>query len=207
MTPSANPPSLNQGPVPPAPTDSSLLRRLREGSQIAATQLYLRYAHRLYSLARSKCPPDLARRVDAEDIVQSVFSSFFRGVRKGYYNVPPGEELWKLLLVMALNKIRAQGNFHRAAKRDIRLTASADGLESQAQQGQEAGDIGLTFLQMVVVETLEQWSPEHRQMIALRIDGHEVAEIAEQMRRSKRTVERVLQEFRRQLAEVLDEVD
>jgi len=44
-------------------------------------------------------------------------------------------------------------------------------------------------------------------MIALRIDGHEVAEIAEQMRRSKRTVERVLQEFRRQLAEVLDEVD
>jgi len=207
MTPSANSPSLNQGPLPAAPTDSSLLRRLREGSEHAAKQLYLRYAHRLYSLARAKCPRDLARRVDADDIVQSVFSSFFRGVRKGYYNVPPGEELWKLLLVIALNKIRAQGNFHRAAKRDLRLTASAEGLEGQAQQRQEGGDIGLTFLQMVVVEALEQWSPEHRQMIALRIDGHEVAEIAEQTRRSKRTVERVLQEFRRQLAEVLDEVD
>ena len=39
-----------------------------------------RYARRLEALARSKTSPDLARRVDDEDIVQSVFGSFFRGV-------------------------------------------------------------------------------------------------------------------------------
>ena len=43
-------------------------------------------------------------------------------------------------------------------------------------------------------------------MIELRIEGHEVAEIAEAVRRSKRSVERVLQDFRRRLdAQIHDE--
>src|SRR5437762_486755 len=105
---------------PGEPTDSSLLRRLREGNQDAATKLYLRYAERLRLLARAECSPDLARRIDADDIVQSVFASFFQGVNRGLYEVPAGEELWKLFLVIALNKIRAKGVFHRAAKRDVR---------------------------------------------------------------------------------------
>ncbi len=50
--------------------------------------------------------PDLAGRVDADDIVQSVFRTFFRRVAKGDYEVPDGEELWKLFLVIALNKVR-----------------------------------------------------------------------------------------------------
>ena len=98
-------------------SDRSLVRRLRTGSQDAATQLYLRYAKRLHGLTRAKCSPDLASRVDSEDIVQSVFRTFFRRVQKGEYDVPDGEELWKLFLVIGLNKIQSVGTFHRAAKR------------------------------------------------------------------------------------------
>src|SRR3954464_2443879 len=102
---------------PPSPsaqdvTDASLLRRLRLGSEDAATQLYLRYAHRLHALARARTSSDLARQVDAEEIVQSVFGSFFRGVSRGYYDVPAGEELWKLFLIIALNKIRSKGTYY-----------------------------------------------------------------------------------------------
>ncbi len=201
MNPSVNSPVPAAAP-PDARTDRSLLRMLRDGSQGAATQLYLRYAQRLHSLALARCPRDLAPRVDAEDIVQSVFSSFFRRARRGYYDVPPGEELWKLLLVIALNKIRAHGNHHRAAKRNVGLTAGQEWLKACAEPG-DWGDPGLTFLRMVVDEALAAWPPEHRRMILLRIDGHEVAEIAAQTRRSKRTVERVLQEFRQQLAQIL----
>src|SRR5690348_9921682 len=122
-------PAARHGPVLDEATDRSLLRRFKAGSDEAATQLYLRYARRLYQLARAQCPADLAQRVDAEDIVQSVFSSFFRRARQGYYEVPDGEELWKLLLVIALNKIRSQGNFHRAARRDVRATCPGDGLD------------------------------------------------------------------------------
>src|SRR5262245_47500437 len=108
------------------PSDHSLLCRFRLGSQDAATQLYLRYARRLRKLAAAECSGDLTRRVDVEDIVQSVFGSFFRRARQGLYDVPPGKELWRLLLVIALNKIRAKGAFHRAAKRDVRRTTGGE---------------------------------------------------------------------------------
>src|SRR4051812_12456318 len=105
-------------------TDHSLLRRYRDGSQDAATQLYRRYAQRLRELTQAQCSPDLARRVEVEDIVQSVFGSFFRRAGQGLYDVPAGEELWKLFLVIGLNKIRAKGAFHKAAKRDSRKTVT-----------------------------------------------------------------------------------
>src|SRR3954463_15800086 len=80
-------------------SDRSLLQRFQDGNQDAATLLYLRYAKRLRALAKAQCSRDLARRVEVEDIVQSVFRSFFRGASRGYYDVPAGEELWKLFLV------------------------------------------------------------------------------------------------------------
>jgi RNA polymerase sigma-70 factor (ECF subfamily) len=181
-----------------------LLRRLRGGSQDAATQLYLRYANRLHALAKAKCSSDLARRVEAEDIVQSVFGSFFRGASRGYYDVPAGEELWKLFLVIALNKIRAKGAYHRAAKRDVRLTAGSEGLEQAAELPAGADEAAYAVLQMTVDEALERLPAQHKQMLVLRVEGHEVAEIAQLTGRSKRTVERVLQESRKKLAGLLD---
>src|SRR5262245_55855145 len=90
---------------PALSSDRSLLKRFRAGDADAATQLYLRYAERLRTLARTRVGRDLAPRIDAEDIVQSVFRTFFRRAALGQYHVPDGEELWKLFLVIGLNKI------------------------------------------------------------------------------------------------------
>jgi RNA polymerase sigma-70 factor (ECF subfamily) len=175
-------------------SDQSLLRRFRRGSENAATQLYLRYAGRLRALARAKCANELASRVDADDIVQSVFRSFFQAAGRGVYEIPGSEDLWKILVVIALNKIRTQRAFHRAAKRDVRLTAGGNYLENQPYEDTDQG-----FLHMVIDEALERLPPPHRVMVELRIQGHEIAHIAEQTGRSKRTVERLLQEARTQL--------
>lgn len=201
---------MTQSPAQPAgaePTDSSLLRRLRHGNQDAATQLYLRYADRLRILARAECSPDLAPRVDVDDIVQSVFSSFFRGVGQGFYDVPHGDELWKLFLVIALNKIRAKGAFHRAAKRDVRRTAGDEFLDRAGPAGSEADETAYTFLKMVIDEAMGELPALQQHMIRLRIEGHEVADIAAQTKRSKRTVERVLQDFRTRLSAILKAED
>src|SRR5207302_10658754 len=93
------------------PSDHSLLRRFRGGSQDAATELYVRYAHRLRALVKARCSSELARRLEPDDIVQSVFRRFFRRVSQGDYDVPAGEELWGLFLVIALNRIRAAEAF------------------------------------------------------------------------------------------------
>jgi RNA polymerase sigma-70 factor (ECF subfamily) len=191
--------------APPAPaellSDHSLLQRYRRGSQDAATQLYLRYAWRLRELARGQLGADLAPRVDLDDIVQSVFGSFFRRASTDYYDVPVGEELWRLFLVIALHKIRNQGAFHRAAKRDVRRTLAG---EAPLEEAESAGP-ALTFLQLAVAEALERLPAAHRQMVELRTAGYAVAEIAAQTGRSRRTVERILQEARKRLGELLDE--
>jgi RNA polymerase sigma-70 factor (ECF subfamily) len=190
--------------APDAPSDRSLLRRLRGGSEDAATQLYRRYAHRLRALARANTSAHLARRVDAEDIVQSVFRIFFAAATQGLYDVPAGEDLWKLLLVIALNKIRAEGVFHQAAKRDVRATAELARIDPAAEPD-DGEDFATSFLRLVVKDTLERMPPLERQALELRMEGYEVAEIADRVGRSKRTVERCLQQARTRLKSLLDE--
>jgi RNA polymerase sigma-70 factor (ECF subfamily) len=187
------------------PSDRSLLRRLRGGNEDAAMQIYLRYAHRLRALARDNCPADLAPRFDPEDIVQSVFRSFFQAAGRGIYDVPDGEELWKLFLVIALNKIRDKGAFHHAPKRDVRLTRGGDALDHALDARGQYDESAYVFLQLVVEETMAPLPGPYRQMIELRIEGYEVAEIARKVGRSKRTVERALQEFRTRLRSALKE--
>src|SRR4051795_3394949 len=148
-----------------APSDHSLLKRFRRGQDDGPTLLYLRYAERLRALAASQSSPGLLTRVDPEDIVQSVFRTFFRRAAEGQYDVPEGEELWKLLLVIALNKIRAAGAFHRAARRDVRLTVGSAALDRAA--GLEAGrdEEALTVLRLVIDEVLDALPAGHRPIV------------------------------------------
>ena len=188
-------------------SDKSLMRRFRQGEDDAPTQLYLRYAERLQALATKQTSAELGRRLDPEDIVQTVFRTFFRRVAQGNYDVPDGEEIWKLLLVIALNKIRAAGIHHKAAKRDVRRTNSGDANDLVIQEASGKDETALAVLRMVVDDVLTGLSESHRKMIELRIEGHEVVEISQAVGRSKRSVERVLQDFRRRMGELIHEAD
>lgn len=185
------------------PSDRSLLRRLRAGDDEAAAAIYSRYAQRLRELARAHSSPELARRVEADEIVQSVFASFFRGADQGYYDLPAGEDLWKLFLVISLNKIRAKGNYHRAAKRDVRRTLVGEPYEHTLQTVAHRDQAAESLLAMTIEETLARLPEQHRAAIRLRIEGFEVSEIATKLGRSMRTTERLLQEARRHLADAL----
>jgi RNA polymerase sigma-70 factor (ECF subfamily) len=173
--------------------------------QAAATVLYRRYAARLEALARSQLSAQLARQVGPDDIVQSVFATFFHGVSSGEYDVGPGEDAWRLLLVIAMNKVRERVAFHTAAKRDARLTTNVDFLNlGEAIQPAQAGEPS-GICRFVVRDCFERLSAPHRQIIELLMEGHEVAEIAARTGRSKRTVERLLKEARDELSFLLEE--
>ena len=188
-----------------APSDHSLLKACHQGSQDAATQLYRRYARRLGALVRARCSAELAPRLDVEDVVQSAFRSFFRLATEGAYEVPDGKDLWRLLLTITLNKLRAQGAFHRAAKRDVRLTtplSSHEPLSRRQELKDEAADVSL---QVALEEALARLPQPQRLFVELRLHGHEVAQIAEQVGRSKRTVERGLQQAYASLRSLFEE--
>jgi len=185
-------------------SDGSLVRRFRAGDEDAATNLYKRYAERLHRLAQRNTALDLNRRFDAEDVVQSVFRTFFRRVQTGCYDLPAGDELWRLLLVISLNKIRTLAVHHRAQKRDVGATIAPDSELLSQLADKNADNLALASLKMVIGDVLSDLPEVQQEMIVRRIDGCQVEEIAAETGRSKRTVERVLQDFRERLRGIID---
>ena len=186
------------------PSDQSLLRRFRSGEQDAATRLYLRYAKRLHGLATAQTGADLNARLDPEDIVQSIFRTFFRRAQEGHYEVPDGEELWKLFLVIGLHKIRDAASFHRAGKRSVDRTIGMS-FESGDLDPTAPDGLAEQTLRLVIDELLTSLSENQREIIMLRLDGEQVEEIAAKTQRSLRTVERTLQKFRELLRQQIGE--
>lgn len=183
-------------------TDGSLLRRFRSGEQGAAAELYSRYAQKVQAVARACTSPVLAPRLDADDVVQSVFRTFFRRAAEGQYEAPDGTELWNLLQVISVNKVRTLASHHRAAKRNVASTSSLD--ESLHEPG-HANQESLVVLRMMIDEALRGLHADQQRMVQLRIEGHSIAEIALATNRSKRSVERLLQDFRARLSRLVFE--
>jgi len=188
--------ALTRTPMP-RPSDGSLIRAFRKGDQTAATALFERYANRVQALAGKRCNGSYSARFDAEDIVQSVFRALFHGIRKSAYEVPADGQLWGLLLVLTMNKIRSQMDHHRAAKRSVYRTQQE---ETQLRPVQDE-DASAEFLRVVLDDIMTGLPESNRSIIQLRMEGYDVKEISERTSRSRRTVERVLNDFRSRIAE------
>jgi RNA polymerase sigma-70 factor (ECF subfamily) len=172
--------------------DAGLVSTLREGDPRAAEELYARYADRMRALVASRLRGPVASRLSPDDIVQSVFRTFFEGVVERAYAAPEGRELWGLLCVLALNKVRERVAYHQAARRDVRRTAG--GVDTLTD-----GDAEARWLEVEVDDLLGRFRAADREVIHLRMTGYEVTEIAGRTGRSLRTVERILQKARSRL--------
>lgn len=180
-------------------TDHSLALRVKDGDQDAAHVLYKRYVQRVFGLVDSKLGAKLRATTDAEDIVQSVFRSMFRGVQAGNYEVEPGSTLWNLLAVISLTKLRRRAHHQTAQRRDVdrlvSLQTVADG---------EAMDVSTDeFLEICVRETMQKLRPSDRKILLLRIQGFTLTEISEKTSLSCRTIARRLRTSRKHLASLL----
>ena len=178
-------------PDQPAPTDKSLLRRI-SAAETAADGLYHRYAERIRPRPGA-C--NVAARLGPEDVVsQSSGPSSERP--PGLYQVRR-PDLWHLLAVVTVNKVRSLHAFHAAARRDARATVSWE----EPDGGGPADDL----LVIAVRDVFEQLPEPERVAIEFRVEGYEVAEIATRTGRSKRSVGRTLQKARERRAALLEE--
>ena len=182
------------------PSDQSLVRYIRAGDQAAVNVLYKRYADRIRRLVRAWCPTQFAGRFDADDVVQSVFRVVCQRITARRYEVPADGDLWRLLAVLAANKIRDQVRHHRAAKRSVYQTAAGDDPDRLPTRVNEAAE---THLRLTVDEYLAGLSEADRRVVAARMVGHTVDEISADTGRAVRTVERVLRQARDRLAALL----
>jgi RNA polymerase sigma-70 factor (ECF subfamily) len=178
-----------------------LVARWRNGDQEAASQLFERYAHRLAALVRGRLSARFAQRLDAEDVVQSAYRSFFGAVREGRFAIERGGDLWRLLVVMALHKLQHQVRHNSAEKRAV-VREQNDVPHDQRLVDLIAHDpspIEAVALTDQLEEVMRQLDPLHRRMLELRLQGHDWAEIAAATQRTQRTVRRVLERVKERL--------
>jgi RNA polymerase sigma-70 factor (ECF subfamily) len=181
-----------------------LLARWRQGDQDAAAELFQRYADRLMELARKRLPRKLAPRVDPEDVVQSVYRSFFTAARDGRFAVNHGGDLWRLLVTITLNKLYHQVERHQRGRRDVSREQQIGGDDSwlrvhahllTRQPSAEEAAVLADELQTL----MQRLDPLPRRLLELRLQGHNLDEIATELDCSERTVIRMLQRIQQQL--------
>jgi RNA polymerase sigma-70 factor (ECF subfamily) len=189
---------MAEAPRKPADT-RSLVDRCRAGDEDAAQQLFDHYVNRLLPLARVRLSQRVASRVDAEDIVQSVFRTFFKRLKAGEFQIEEADDLCKLLVRITVHKTLRQISYHRAGKRDCNLeTRQTEESQSQLFQtlGRDPGpEVCVAFLNQLE-HFLGQLKPDERQVLELRMQGHSNEEIAQQLGTYDRKIRRVIERVR-----------
>lgn len=178
-----------------------MIHGLRAHDEEAAREVFRRFAGRLIGLSHSRLDKHLRQKVDAEDVIQSVFRSFFVRQAKGQFELENWDGLWSLLVRITLCKCGQKARVFRAECRDVghevRLAGSDD--ESRGPGNPVARD-PTPQEAASLVETLEHMlsglDERRRQMVALRLQGYTVLEISQEIGCTERTVHRVLGKVR-----------
>lgn len=187
----------------PLGTSLALLESFRAGDNAAAEALFDRYYQRLTWLARTRLSPRLAQRTDPEDVVMSVYRSFFIDVRAGKFTLSRGGDLWRLLAAMTKHKLLRQARHHRADRRSVDRESPLDSVAEAhcyVQRDEPTPEEAL-MLADELEHVLSKLSSVERRVLELRLQGAQVAEIAQDTGRSERTVRRILVSIREVMAQ------
>lgn len=172
-------------------TSIELWRRFTAGEADVSEAIYRRYAEGLLLVARRRLSARLARRVDAEDVVQSAYRSFFIRGRNGEFRIERSGDLWRLLTTITVKKLLGQVEFHRAQQRDIhRDWAPGEQLLERLSQQPSPVDLAVAVDELQAI--MSPLSPPQRQALELRLQDYTFEEIAERTGRAERTIRRWL---------------
>ncbi|MFM2218809.1 MAG: hypothetical protein RL240_3127 [Planctomycetota bacterium] len=174
------------------------LQRLHSGEADAAKEIWNRYYPRVVRLAALQLIKSDDRSIDEEDVAQSTFRTVYLAVMNGKYpDIEDRRDLWRLLLVSTLNRVRRHHRDSHTLKRSVnelvtqdqsrrRLIMEISGPDAQA----EMADLIETLFRR-----LDQEDPtgELRQIALLKLEEHSASAIA---RRLKRRKNHVLQRIR-----------
>jgi RNA polymerase sigma-70 factor (ECF subfamily) len=182
---------------------ADLVARLRAGDADAAGEIFQRFANRLIGLARSRLDARVRQKVGPEDIVQSVFRSFFIRHAAGQFDLPSWDSLWSLLTVITLRKCGHQVEHFRAACRDVAREAEppagADSSASWEAIAREPTADEALQLTDTVEQLLAGLDEEDRHIVELALQGQTAPEISARTGASERTVYRRLERVKGRL--------
>ena len=169
------------------------LHQLQSGDPQAAKELWSRYYPRLVQTAARylRDVPDPA--VGSEDVAQSAFQHFYRSAIAGEHSeVGNREELWKLLLVFAIQRIRRHQAHGGSVLRTFVSPADGDGhqLLSVADLRTPEAEAQMSDLLEHLLKLLDKEDPsgELRQIGVMYLEDQPPREIARLLQRRTTTI-------------------
>jgi RNA polymerase sigma factor (sigma-70 family) len=159
----------------------NLVQRVRTGDARAAEDLVRAYEPELRRAVRVRLTDAKLRRiVDSLDICQSVLAGFFVRTAAGQFDIQTPEQLLRLLVTMARNRLIDWARHAQADRRDGRRQVSLEREDGELRQC--ADDAPGPHSILVNRELLEQvrsrLSAAELQLMQLRADGQDWNEIA-----------------------------
>jgi DNA-directed RNA polymerase specialized sigma24 family protein len=182
-----------------------LLQGICNGNEAAYNRFWELHFNKLSAMAQKRLSGKIARLHDGEDIALSAINSFFHGLAdEKFPQVAVSSEVWKILAVIAANKIAKK---YRTLSTQKRGGGNVRG-ESIFQTADEINGIenvaGATATPDVEVEFIETCGQlfdalpddSFKDIARLRMEGHTVEQIATQLGFVSRTVERKIKIIR-----------
>jgi RNA polymerase sigma-70 factor (ECF subfamily) len=197
------PTPMRDGLMSEQDTFVEFIRRIRAGDEQAAAEMVRRYEPLIRREIRLQLEDRrLARLFDSMDICQSVLKSFFCRTATGQYDLDTPEQLQRLLVTMARNKLAsAARSQHRQRRDQRRVSAGEEKLKGIAADDPTPSAV---VASKELLERIRQaFNEEERQLADLRGEGLAWGAIADrlggtaQARRMQlaRAVERVAREL------------
>ena len=145
----------------------------RSGDEMAATKLVAEYLPELQRYIRFRLTyPGLRRFLDSLDVCQSVLAAFFVRLQGGQLDIVQPRQLFRLLAVMAENKIRDNVRRHRAIRRGAGALDRAPPLDTVDRSSPEPGPAEVAADRELVTALRDRLPAEDRLPVDLWLEGH-----------------------------------
>lgn len=161
---------------------AEFLRRIRRGDEQAAIELVQRYG----SLIRREIRLGIKNRrlnraFDSIDVCQSVLASFFVRAASGQYDLESPEQLVRLLMSMARNKLASLARREQRLRRDMRRIASTQPDELEQVVDNEGSPSEIVLRRELIDRMRAELTDDERQIADLRVEGMGWDEVAERL--------------------------
>ncbi len=185
------------------------IEQVKDGDSHAELQIWQHYFERLVRTVRRNLRGQNRAISDEEDIVASVFESFYKAAEAGRFpDLADRDELWRLLLKMSARKVIDKRRHDQRQRRGDGAIAQSLASPDGEQLLQIVGDHPTPEMIAMMTETIEQLlqllrGGELQEIAIAKLDGLSNAEIASKLNCSERTVERRLHLIREKLQQQL----
>lgn len=187
---------------------------VKAGDSVAANRIWQHYFDRLVRSVRARLYGQNRAVSDEEDIVLSVFDSFYNAAENGRFpDLSDRDDLWRLLLRMAARKVVDK------RRRDLRQRRGGDVKHLPLDRAGEDGNIIEAIgtepspeMVLMMQESVEQLFfhlgvGQLRDLAGAKLEGYSNAELAQRFGCSERTIERRLHLIREKCQQELVELN